>query len=133
MPMPKSPRYYSDVKVVLDLALKHGGGRYKTESHKAAIRWRFRAYCYRTLLAKLDGEGNPIPGYAPVTPYDEVELTIDDSTVIIEFREPKGIFTPADGDAAAVITRESIDEAIETDWDAAAAALIGDQDDKEDI
>ena len=119
MPLSKSPRSYGDVKAVLDLALEHGGGRYETESPNAAVRWRLRAYYFRSLLGKQE---TPIPGYVPSTPYDEMFLTLDQEVVVIEFRKAKGTFTAPDGTKRA-ITTERLEEEAENEWSEAAAEL----------
>ena len=66
MPLPKNINTYADVASILIPARKEGGAEYTLDSRKEAIRWRQRAYYYRTLLFQRDG----------FTPYDNMTLTL---------------------------------------------------------
>lgn len=83
----KNPRHYSHVQAVLDAALAQGGGRYQCDSDKAAIRWRQEAYYFRKLSQKLMQDTILMPGIIAPTPYDEMFLTVEGATVVIQLRE----------------------------------------------
>ena len=93
MPFSRNPARYSDVKTVLDQALRHNGAKYTLTSHSAAINWRFRAYTFMKLLANLATEAKQIPGQLTTTPYDNIVLTIEKGspTVIVESRKLDGV------------------------------------------
>lgn len=89
---------YEDVGIVLAKALEHGGGRYRLESERAAIRWRHRAYKYRSLLLKQKREElGGFPGIQPTTPYDSLILRVEGNTVEISVNRPVGSFEAPDG------------------------------------
>ena len=89
---------YEDVAIVLAKALEHGGGRYRLESERAAIRWRHRAYKYRSLLlAQKREELRGFPGIQPTTPYDSLILRVEGNTVEISVNRPVGSFEAPDG------------------------------------
>jgi hypothetical protein len=77
---------YFDIQDVLTAARQSGGGTYELDTYGAAIRWRARAYFYRTLLRNEDhaAAGN-VPSYRPTTEWDDLRLTITDNTVFIEW------------------------------------------------
>lgn len=93
MPFSRNPSRYSDVKNVLDQALRHNGARYSLPSHSSAINWRFRAYTFMKLMANLAAEAKQIPGQLTTTPYDNIVLTIekDSPTVIVAPRKLEGV------------------------------------------
>lgn len=80
---------YSDVKVILDEALKYGGGTYELASHGQAVWWRQRAYTFRKLYATTI---HPQP-----SPYDTLtfkKIPDDSATVVIGIGQQRGIFRP---------------------------------------
>lgn len=96
----RSLAQYEDVKVVLDQALNHRGGRYRLSTYNEAVHWRQRAYKFRQLLRDRRLEASITPGFDPGTPYEKLSLYIpkkgepDDHIVVITFLEPKGVFEP---------------------------------------
>jgi len=90
MPFSTNLAAYTDVSPVLDAALKHKGGRYKLPTRAAAFKWRHRAYTYRKLLSQTLGGKQD---------YNQLELTIDDSTVVLTLRVVNGQFTTTTGEA----------------------------------
>jgi len=87
MPLPKNINTYADVAIILEPARKEGGAEYTLDSHKEAVRWRQRAYYYRTLLYERDG----------FTPYDNMKLTIANAVVTITFIQVVGSLKTLDG------------------------------------
>ncbi len=71
----KNPNAYADVAAILDAALAMGGGVYTLPSHGRAIRWAHRAYSLRLSLRNIQVL---LPGQAPSTPYDNIELRVED-------------------------------------------------------
>lgn len=99
MPLPNNINAYADVKAVLDPALAAGGGVYALSSDKEAIRFRARAYKFRSLAQKLAAAGNKIKNYQPPTPYDTMLLTLDGPAVVIDVvKEPGGELTLKSGE-----------------------------------
>jgi len=98
MPLSKNLNTYYDVAQVLVSLRQIGGGFYELNTHGEAVMWRSRAYYYRSLLGKADRErlGN-VPGYAPVTDWDDMFLTVIDTKVKVEFGRLKGTLTGLDG------------------------------------
>src|SRR5690606_7453634 len=91
---------YEDVAIVLAKALEHGGGRYRLESERAAIRWRHRAYKYRSLLLKQKREElGGFPGIQPTTPYAPLILRVEGNHVEISVHPPAGAPGAPDGTA----------------------------------
>jgi len=86
---------YIHVKPILDAAVAHGGGRYRLESNKAAIRWRLHAYQYRKLVA----QSGP-------TNYDKLILRVEGSVVIFGVDAIEGIFTRPDGSMEPLVKRQ---------------------------
>lgn len=83
MTLPTSIHAFADIPLVLEPCLAAGGGRYRFDSVTKATTWRARAYRYRKLLqaqAARAAGGEPVP-----TPYDSMRLTIEGSTVVINF------------------------------------------------
>lgn len=100
MALSNNPHNYSHIPPILDSALAKGGGRYTLSSKKAAMRWRQEAYHYRTLMQKLAQEAILAPGVLAATPYDNMFLTLDGATVIIQLRDramEKGQLTDLEG------------------------------------
>lgn len=98
MPMSRSLGAYYDVQQIFVAARENGGAVYTLESEKAAIRWRARAYHYRSLLAQSDERAHPNqPGYLPITPWDDIYLQCDGPKVIITFGALKGKLTSLEG------------------------------------
>lgn len=118
MPLSRNLGQYNDVRDVLDLALANGGGRYTLSSRKAAIRWRQRAYMYRSLLREDLEIRRKELGFTVVTPYDEVLITIDDNVAILTMSKMEGIFEPLHGGPTVQPASAPAD-----DLDAEAAAL----------
>jgi len=114
MPLPTNVEAYSDVKSILDTALKIGGGRYELDNSGAAHNWRQRAYTFRKLLRLSAVHTNP---------YDEVVMTIDDSTVVIQLRSVQGTFTRLDGKRTKVEDSSPLQAALPEDSDLLEAAL----------
>lgn len=78
MPLSKNLNTYADVKEILDTAHKAGGASYTLSSPNEALRWRQRAYYYRTLLFNRDS----------FTKYDSMKLRLsgkDNEIVHITF------------------------------------------------
>ena len=105
MPLSKNINTYADVQSVLHSAHTAGGAVYTLTSVNEAIRWRQRAYYYRTLLYEQQG----------FTPYDTMKLVIKANIIYITF------------DAAQVGTLKGLDgkklkPVIEADSDLMAAA-----------
>lgn len=80
---------YNDVKMILDEAAKHGGGRYALDTPGQAIHWRQRAYRFR----KLYREVYPSDGR-----YEQFNFQLDGPEVIINPNRPTGTFIPAGGE-----------------------------------
>ncbi len=89
MPLPKNINTYADVAAILEPSREEGGAEYTLGSRKEAIRWRQRAYYYRTLLYQRDG----------FTPYDNMTLTLLGlgNVVEINFDITKGILRSLKG------------------------------------
>lgn len=88
---------YIDVAQVLDSALAAGGAVYELEDRKAAVRWRFRAYYYRTLLMKEQAKLLP-EGATPRTPYDHMVVNLEGNSCRIEVIKPVGKLKSLAGD-----------------------------------
>lgn len=94
---------YADVASVLDAAIANGGAIYEPDpfgseeaAKKAAIRFRFRAYYYRTLLVKAQAASLP-EGAVTRTPYDNITVNVRGRTVVIELLKATGRLTSLDG------------------------------------
>ena len=99
---------YTDVARILDAVVAAGKpARYELETHGEAVRWRARAYRYRSLLqAKGHERALDIPGYIPTTPYDDIIISFEGPTpahreqsraLLIAFAAPTGRLTTMDG------------------------------------
>lgn len=98
MPLTPNIAAYYDVQVILDSARSAGGLIYTVKDAKQAIRWRSRAYYYRSLLRKADFAAHKmVPGYIPTTAWDDLFMTLDDNKVIIKFGTIEGQMTDLDG------------------------------------
>lgn len=96
MPFSKNLSSYVEMKNVLEMARKAGGGEYELATRGQAIQWRQKAHFYRGLLYNLEAaKMGSIPGFVPSTPWDDMSLELRDNVVIISFGKPKGKFTPA--------------------------------------
>lgn len=116
MPMSRSLGAYYDVQHIFVAARENGGARYTLESEKAAIRWRARAYMYRSLLARADERAHlDQPGYLPLTPWDDIYLRCEGPTVIITFGTLKGQLSSLEGQPLEVKPAESPKLGAETD------------------
>lgn len=98
MPLSNTIGSYADVQQVLDAALRTKGARY-TPPNQHPVRWRARAYHFRSLLMALkQKEVAAFPGVAPTTAYDSMFLTVDGNEVVIEFRNiAQGTLRTLDG------------------------------------
>lgn len=100
---PQHPSAFADIKPILDAALAAGGGAYRPpgDSPAAAIRWRHRAYSFRRALRYQQAQALGPFDINPVTPYDGIILTIEDSdptTVLINKQQSlTGRLTTLDG------------------------------------
>jgi hypothetical protein len=96
VPLSENINTYSDVKPILDAALKSNGGVYRLASFNDAIRWRQRAYKFRLLVQRRATREMNIAGAEGSTPYDTMILRIAGTRpeVIIEFQAPRGEFVP---------------------------------------
>lgn len=73
MPLPKTIAAYEDVRKVLDQIIRtNSPGTLTFETRKAAVRWRQRAYYYRTLVR----EDNARLRLAATSPYDNLVIRI---------------------------------------------------------
>lgn len=92
---------FADVRQVLDEALAHGGGTYRLPTRGKAIKWRQRAYTFRSRLREMEAARDVLNTGVYTTPYDGLTLRIDfelDPTLVhIEIIKATGVFTPADG------------------------------------
>lgn len=98
---------YGDVKTILEKVIKAGGGRFTLSSPGQAIRWRQRAYYFRTLTKRAQ------PGV--LTPLDRMMLRIekeDPNTVLIEFPHLTGTLTTLDGAPIAAEEKEVDQDAL---------------------
>lgn len=82
MPLTKNQKAYADIEKVLDTALANGGGTLVLENENQVIRWRQRAYYYRTLLRAEN----------MVTKYDSMSLEADKNRIKISFASALGVF-----------------------------------------
>lgn len=121
----KSLSSYHDVRLVLDAALQAGGGVYELPTHGKAVHWRMRAHGFRNLLREQKLATSLIPGLDPTTPYDHLELLIEDKPsgrVIIRPYRVKGVLTALNG-AVIDLTAKPM-ESPKDELDAAAADLL---------
>jgi hypothetical protein len=89
-PRPNRLGMYSDVREILDAALRANGGNYKLATHGQAVHWRQRAYKFRKLYAEVHGDHRE-------SPYDALTLPTvpsDSSTVMIRVITKQGTFEP---------------------------------------
>ena len=121
MPMPKAIGQYDDVRAVLDTALEQGGGTYELPTYRKAVRWRMRAYYFRTLMQKLEAENAMTSVTRVRTKYDCIVLSIEDNLVTIRLNKPEGTLRSPDGDEVDV-GKLVIDE-VESDLDREALEL----------
>lgn len=77
MSLSKNLSAYSDVAAVLRTARDNGGALVDCADERAAIRWRARAYFYRSLIANSE--------------YADLILRIEGSSVRIAFAAPVSI------------------------------------------
>lgn len=68
---------YSDCQTIMDKALKAKGGRVRFETPSQAVRFRYRCYVFRKMLRPVN-----VPKALATTVYDDLYLTIEDSTVV---------------------------------------------------
>lgn len=100
MALTRSLAAYYDVAQILATARRNGGARYRLLDDKAAIRWRARAYYYRSLLARMDELSHPEqPGYMPSTQWDDLHLSLEGPTVVIAFNVLAGALTTLNGES----------------------------------
>lgn len=100
MSLNKNIKNYAHVGRVLDAAIKAGGGRYTLPDEKKAIRFRLECYYYRKLFEfERRNQLGYAEGVAVRTPYDDIMLTLDGSTVVIQDRKsfPFGELRGPDG------------------------------------
>lgn len=94
MPLSSNINAYNHIRQVLDKVVENRtSAKYKLASPKAARRWRFEAYYFRTLMHKLALEANSVPGLVPTTTYDNLRFLIEPNnpdTIIIEMNNPVG-------------------------------------------
>lgn len=97
---------YLDVREILSAAVANGGARFRLSEPRHAIRWRARAYNYRTLLREaMQREQPELP---PITEFDQLKLTIapDDPCVVrIDIEKQEGILTDLAGKKIEAPTR----------------------------
>lgn len=113
MSFPRNPNSYTDVVPVLQAARAQGGAIYTLTSPGEAVRWRAKAFFYRTLLAQIATarSGNP-PGFFPSTLWDDMVLTIIGNTVKIEFTGGSiGKLTSLSGEPVPVTPHTPVGEA----------------------
>lgn len=98
MPNSKNLNTYYDVSAVLTAARANGGAVYELPTPAAAKRWRFRAYAYRALLNESEQKRHAlVPGYTPTTPWDDMYLTVEGSSIIIQFGTIRGVLRDMEG------------------------------------
>lgn len=73
---------FADVQVVMDRAAESPSGiRYRLPHWGQIINFRQRCYRFRVQQQKLARVSfGEVPGFFPTTPYDDLELWIEDST-----------------------------------------------------
>lgn len=97
------PSAFTDVKQVLDEALRLGGGTYVLATHGEAVNFRHRAYKFRKSYFETFRD----PKYDALTlPRIDPEST----EVVINVAKAKGLFVPHEGEAITHPTT-SLDEA----------------------
>ena len=79
---------YTDVREILDAALRSGGGEFTLATHGAAIHWRQRAYKFRKLFAETVAKDSPYDGLTLP------QIPAESSTVLIKLRAQRGTFVP---------------------------------------
>lgn len=108
----RSPAAYADVIEILDKAVATGSLRYRCRTYGLAINFRQRCYGYRALAYQLANEQlGEVPGLRATTPYDGLEIIIQDSLggtisrkgspspyfdVLIQYRASKGFIVEDD-------------------------------------
>lgn len=104
-----SPAAYSDVKYVMDLAVRKPGLRYHLKSVGAAVNFKQRCNRYRNLLREIAQEniGN-VPGMRAETAYDMLVIRQCDEelkpnrrglVLVFEHHQPEGrIIDPETGE-----------------------------------
>lgn len=93
MSFPKHLGAYTDLAALLDQAIEAGGAAIEFDSRKAKIRWRQRAYTFRSIHRKALPPG-------AICKYDALEIVDDPDKIdgfIVRFRAPNAgmiTFTP---------------------------------------
>jgi hypothetical protein len=93
MPVSKNLGTYSDVRVVLDAALRHGSVTYKLKTTGSAVNFRQRCYAFRKVLLQEMMKTPLLPGIVPSTPYDHLAFTTDGTAVKVGPRQMGELFT----------------------------------------
>lgn len=108
--MKKTLAMYSDIKKVLDAALLHRGGTFRTSAHGTAVHWRQRAYQFRKLYRDTVNQEN--------SPYDTLTLRKipEGSTeIIIAIIETPGEFIPANKEEVVITSQVKDDDPLLAD------------------
>lgn len=109
MGLPRNLGAYTDIQEIFDACIEANSGATITlETSAAAVRFRMRAYYYRTLRAAAHHKGE--------TPYDELILRIKkgECTVRIDFISSKGLKISFDNKTAIIPTKARRKKLVET-------------------
>lgn len=105
---------FSDVQQIMEEAIARGGVRFRVSSWGKAVNMRQRCYRFRKAQQKLAREQlGFVPGVPISTPFDSLEITIEDQLgakliqrptetkakfdLVLRHREPDGEFLSLDG------------------------------------
>lgn len=103
MPLPRVMSAFPVEHRVWNAAVKHHGCKYTLPNKPAAVKFRQRCYHLRLLYReRLIKENLGIPGYEPVTPWDEFEIVLPKESphvVVFKFKTGEGELTTMDGEA----------------------------------
>ena len=88
MTKPNVIEAYEDVRLILDIVIKYGGGSYKLETEAKAKDWRRRAYKFRSLVNKQS-----------VTTYNAMVLRVKRDTVLFDENRVEGQLFDGDGNS----------------------------------
>lgn len=100
MALPKRLPAYADVHTVLEMCVKHGGGRIKLDTAGKARHWCQRANYYRKLLHADQARRSELADPMTTTPYDAFSFRRDkddESIVVIGFMPLPSSFTTPEG------------------------------------
>jgi len=79
----QSPASFSDVKFVLDLAVKKPGLQYVLKTHGAAVNFKQRCNKYRNLVRDMAAESLAgMPGFRAETAYDSIVIRQCNSALV---------------------------------------------------